>query len=114
MNIQMMERIAKMSPHKRYQHCSLIFVGSRLISYGYNRGGIHAEEVAINRLNAWLRNQRRRPRNLHMINFMIKRKTGNPGSSYPCDICLYTAVHNGIKTITYMDDNEWSQIGVLL
>lgn len=102
-----------MSPHTKYQHCSLIFAGSRLISYGYNRTSIHAEIVAINRLNAWLRNQRWRPRNLHMVNFMIRKKTGIPGNSYPCDKCYANAILNGIKTITCFDGKNWHQLGGL-
>lgn len=99
----MMKKIAKMSPHARYQHCSLIFAGSRLLAYGYNREHIHAERVAINRLNALLRNDNTpRPKNLHMVNFMIKRKSNNTGNSYPCLICITAMEEAGIKTITYM------------
>lgn len=100
MNLNQLTRIAKMSPHHRYQHCSLIFAGSRLIVYGYNRADLHAEIVAINRLNAWLRTGNKRPRNLHMVNFMIKRKTGTIGDSYPCEYCYATAMAAGINLIT--------------
>lgn len=105
MNLTMMKRIAKMSPHVKYQHCSLIFAGSRLLTYGYNREHIHAEIVAINRLNALLRNENsKRPRNLHLVNLMIKRKNDRLGNSYPCDACCYEIVHAGIKHVTYFND----------
>lgn len=103
MNLNLMKRIAKRSPHARYQHCSLIFAGSRLISYGYNRDDLHAEIVAINRMNALFRNENtRRPRNLHMVNFMIKKKTGNIGNSYPCPSCMAAMEEAGIRVLTYM------------
>lgn len=103
----MMKKIAKMSPHARYQHCSLIFAGSRLLAYGYNREGIHSEIVAINRLNALLRNDNsKRPRNLHMINLMIKKKNGKLGNSCPCDNCMAAIMSSNIKTVTYLGPFE--------
>ena len=103
MNINKMIRVASMSTHSRYQHCSIIFAGSRLLTYGYNHGEVHAEIMAINRLEALIRNHMRRPRNLHMINFMIKRKTGKIGNSIPCDGCYLASMNAGIKTITFIN-----------
>lgn len=111
MNLNLMKKIAKMSNHK-YQHCTLILAGSRLISYGYNRDDLHAEEVAINRAMAVYRNQHRIPHNLHMINLMIKKDSGNLGNSRPCDYCLFRARAFGVRTITYFNpDGRPIQMG---
>lgn len=101
MNLNQLTRIAKMSPHAKYQHCSIILAGNRLIAYGYNRKDLHAEIVAINRLNAWMRVSGKRPRNMHMINFMVKRKTGKIGNSRPCWRCNLKIYEAKIRYITY-------------
>lgn len=115
MNLNLMRRIASKSPHVKYQHCTLIFVGNRLISYGYNRANAHAEIVALNRARAVFRNQKKIPSNLHMVNFMIKRKNGNLGNSYPCDKCYIHAILMGVRTITcFGDDGKPHQLGGML
>jgi hypothetical protein len=110
MNINHLTRIANKSQHFKYQHCSLIYSGSRLITYGYNRTNLHAEIVAINRLNAWLRvGNSPRPRNLHMINFMIRRMTGTIGNSYPCEDCQLALAKANIKLHTWFEKGKVCQ-----
>lgn len=108
MNLNQMMRIAKNSDHKLYNHCALILSGNRLLSYGYNSGTLHAEESAIRRLDRLYRtNNSRKPRNLHLISFMIKRKTGFFGSSYPCPDCWNIIEKNHIRTVTYFYKGNW-------
>jgi tRNA(Arg) A34 adenosine deaminase TadA len=97
----MMRKIADRSTH-RYRHCSIIFAGSRLLTYGYNRGDTHAEIMAIRRLNQLYRTENSaRPRNLHIVNFMYKGSSGNPGNSAPCDNCNRAIYKAGIRRIAY-------------
>jgi len=109
MNIHQMKRIASKSDHKLYQHCSLIYAGSRLLVYGYNTKDLHAEIVAIRRLEALIRNQKRRPRNLHMVNLMIKRRSGNLGNSAPCYECRTAMNISRIRSWSFFDGAEFQQ-----
>lgn len=102
--------IARKSQHPKYQHCSLIYSGSRLITYGYNRAGIHAEIVAIRRLKAWMRvGNSPRPKNLHMVNFMIRKMTGTIGNSYPCENCQLALMKANIKLHTWFEKGKACQ-----
>jgi deoxycytidylate deaminase len=109
MNINHLRRIASKSPHSRYKHCSLIFAGSRLLATGYNHGEVHAEIDALNHLDQVVRNTRR-PKTLHMINFMYKTISGNPGNSYPCKKCELVLNTAGFRSITYYDGYEFRQV----
>lgn len=96
------------SDHKSYKHVALIFSGGRLLSYGYNTRTMHAEVSALKRLDRIYRtNNSRRPRNLHLVSFMIKRKTGNIGSSYPCSDCLTVLFKNDIRKVTCYSLGKW-------
>lgn len=108
-----MKKIASKSTHHRYNHATLIFAGSRLLVVGYNNKDHHAEIVALRRLEALLRNgNTRRPRNLHLVNIMIKKKSGNLGDSYPCDNCMRAIEASDIRTITYIaKSGHWLQDG---
>lgn len=101
MNLNLMKKIAKMSPHVKYQHCSLIFAGNRLLAYGYNLPHVHSEIVALRRLSAVVRNQDRMPKNLHMINIMLKKKSGSIGNSRPCIYCMTALYTHEIKKVTF-------------
>lgn len=108
MNLNQMRRIADKSTHNRYHHSALIFSGSRLLSYGYNFGTTHAEELAIKRL---LRRNRighkiTLPSNLHLISFMYKKSSGNMGNSLPCPDCMDLIKSVPIRTITYFDRRQ--------
>ncbi len=100
-----MKKIASKSNHK-YQHCSMIFAGNRLISYGYNNNDVHSEVMAINRMKAVYRNNHKiLPRNLHIVNLMIKKHSGNFGNSAPCNDCIGWITIVGIRTITYFNSS---------
>ncbi len=101
MNIDMMHRIASKSNHK-YRHCSIIFAGNRLLTWGYNHGDVHSEIMALKRLDQLFRNDNtRKPKNLHIVNFMYKNASGNPGNSAPCENCASRIFYAGIKRVTY-------------
>jgi len=113
MNLNQLTRIAKKSDHLKYQHCSLIFDGPRLIAYGYNRVGLHAEIVAIKRLEAWMRvGNSPRPKNLHMVNFMIRRLTGTIGNSAPCLECNDAIAKTEITSVTCWHKGKLMQYNV--
>lgn len=108
MNLQMMMRIAKNSDHRLYNHVALILSGNRVLSYGYNSGSLHAEESAIRRLDRLYRTENsRKPRNLHLISFMVKRKNGSFGNSFPCGECWKIIKENHIRAVTYFNRREW-------
>ena len=104
MNLNLLKKIASKSTHHRYNHASLIFAGSRLLVVGYNNKDHHAEIVALRRLEALFRNNNsRRPRNLHLVNLMIKKKSGNLGDSLPCKDC-WIAIHIAkIAKVTFVN-----------
>ncbi len=107
LNLNLLKRVAKKSPHDKYNHSSLIYSGSRLISFGYNHSNTHAEVHAIIKLFRLYRNKgienRRYPNNLHLISFMQKRRSGNSGSSYPCSNCIEWIKRAGIRKVTYFN-----------
>lgn len=111
MNLNQMTRIAGRSNHKLYSHCAMIFAGNRLLSYGYNFNEIHAEVSAIRRLTRIFRvDNSRRPANLHLVSFMVKRRTGFIGNSYPCPRCIQEMLNAGIRTFTYFNGEKICQI----
>jgi deoxycytidylate deaminase len=106
-NQNLMERIAKKSDHSLYMHCSLLYAGARLIASGYNHGSLHSEIVAIRALENQLhRENSRRPRNLHMVNLMIKRRSGELGNSYPCHNCRIALKEANVKQVTIFVENS--------
>ena len=107
MNLNLMKRIAMHSDHKSYKHVALIFSGGRLLSYGYNTNTMHAEVSALKRLDRIYRTYNsRRPRNLHLVSFMLRKKTGNIGSSSPCDSCWDAIVGAKVRTVTYYNHSS--------
>lgn len=108
MNLSLMKRIARNSDHKTYNHCALIFASGRLLSYGYNTGTLHAEESAIRRLDRLYRtNNSHRSRNLHLISFMVKRRSGKLGTSIPCEECWEAIKKANIRTVTFYINEKW-------
>lgn len=115
MNLNHLKRVAQMSTHQRYNHCTLLFGGSRLLSVGYNTGNIHSEIMALKRLDQVLRNHNSpRPNNLHIINAMFKTMSGNMGNSFPCRQCVIALRDAGIKRVTWFgSDGIAYQVGGL-
>ena len=108
MNLNLMKRIASKSPHDKYQHCTLIFAGSRLIATGYNTKDRHSEIVAIRKLEAWLRNSNtQRPKNLHLVNMMVRKNTGKFGNSKPCDDCWKAIRIALINRVTFVTEKGY-------
>ncbi len=67
---------------------------------------MHAEISAIKRLDRIYRpGNSIKPRNLHLVSFMIRKKTGTIGISTPCYNCYKALEKFGIKRITYFNDN---------
>lgn len=105
MNLNQMKKIAKKSDHHRYQHCSLIYAGPRLLAYGYNTVKEHSEIVALRRLSQIYRTKNtQRPKNLHMVNLMIKRRSGSLGNSFPCPRCYNAMLKQGINFVTSFNE----------
>jgi hypothetical protein len=99
-NIALLSRRARQSPHFRYQHCALLF-SSRLLAWGYNTGTLHAEESALRRLDRIYRpGNTRRPSNLHLVSFMLRRRDGSSGTSEPCEKCAALLREAGVRRVT--------------
>lgn len=100
----MARRIAARSDHKLFHHVAIITSGKRVLAFGYNRGELHAEEIAIRRLNAYTRNNGGPPHSLTLTSIMFKRKNGVLGtSSFPCNKCLLKMEKANIRWVTYID-----------
>lgn len=113
MNLNQMKRIASKSHHSKYCHSVLILDKDRVLSYGFNSNHKHAEVNAIRRL--YRRNRigihYNLPKNLHLVSYMYKRKSGNPGNSQPCIQCMGVIRETRLfKTITYFQENKPCQI----
>jgi deoxycytidylate deaminase len=104
MNLRMIRRISKRSTHQRFNHVAIITSGKRVLAVGYNRGEIHAEEVAIRRLAHVSRNNRNIPSSLTLTSLMFKRKNGNIGESFPCNDCLQLINKAKIRWVTYVEN----------
>jgi len=104
MNISMARRIAKKSTHKLFSHVAIITSGKRVLSVGYNRGEVHAEEVAIKRLLHKHRNNKNDPRALTLTSLMFKKRNGHIGTnSFPCEACLIKIAKTKIRWITFIN-----------
>jgi deoxycytidylate deaminase len=109
MNLSLLIKRAKRSSHWRYQHVALILSGSRLLSWGYNTDTLHAEESALRRLDRLYRpGNSRRPKNLHLISFMVRKRDGSFGNSEPCERCADLLIRNKVRRITFVNQKgEW-------
>jgi len=106
MNLRMLRRISKRSTHQRFNHVAIITAGKRVLATGYNRGELHAEEVAIRRLAHITRNSggSPNPSSLTLTSLMFKRKNGNIGESFPCNDCLQLINKAKIRWVTYVEN----------
>ena len=103
-NLTILQRVASKSKHRRYHHSAIIFSGSKLLSFGYNVDGTHAEVMAIRRFQRLFKRGRDNnsyPTNLHLVSFMARALGANPGNSCPCPNCFDAITRAGIKKVTY-------------
>ena len=111
-NYRRLVKVAEQSNHHRYLHSVLIFAGSKFLTSGYNSEGIHAEVRAIRRLARISKpgKERKQPRNLHLISFMLRRNSRDSGNSRPCASCERYISESGIKKITFFEDGKICQL----
>lgn len=111
MNENHLRRIAERSDHSRYAHCALLLSCGKPVAFGFNHGHVHAEIAALRMLQRGLRaGNSRVPSSLHLISFMVKRKTGHPGNSEPCEKCAQILRNSGVRRVTFMERGEWKEV----
>jgi deoxycytidylate deaminase len=106
LQLRILQRVASKSKHRRYHHSAIVFSGSKLLSFGYNVDGTHAEVMAIRRFQRLYKRGKDRtsiPTNLHLVSFMQYSRTSNPGNSCPCPNCFNAILNAGIKKVTYFN-----------
>ena len=108
LGLTILQRLANKSKHRRYHHSAIIFSGSKLLSFGYNVDGTHAEIMAIRRFQRAYKRGRDNnsyPTNLHLVSFMSRVIGNSLGNSCPCPNCFDAITRAGIKKVTYFNSN---------
>jgi deoxycytidylate deaminase len=89
-------KIAKKSTHRWAHHVAFLAQHNRIVAVGYNRGSLHAEEMALRKMRmAGGRADR-------LYSYRIRRD-GRLGASKPCSNCLLSIQRAGIRHIYYND-----------
>jgi deoxycytidylate deaminase len=89
-------RIAKKSDHKWAHHVAILFRGGEIMAIGYNKGVMHAEEMALRKLQM-------AQGTAHTIRSIRIRRDGKLGASRPCEDCLRQIRTHGIKYVYFSD-----------
>lgn len=86
--------LAKKSDHKWAHHVAVITSGRTIVAVGYNKGEIHAEQMAVRKMR-FLGLEGTRLYSLRI------RRDGRMGASRPCTDCEKIIRESGIKVIFY-------------
>lgn len=89
-------KLAKKSDHKWAHHVALLYSGGCIVAVGFNKGEMHAEEMAIRKLQMAGGTATR-------MRSMRIRRDGKIGASKPCEDCLKSIISAGIKQVYYHD-----------
>lgn len=101
--ISALKRHAEKSPC-RHQHAAVVLAGSRVLAFGYNHDGLHAEKAALKRVKP----SYRKHGGLVVISIRLKRD-GTLGNSKPCQECQGYMERNGVVSVYYTDDKGKQQ-----
>jgi hypothetical protein len=96
-------RIAKKSDHKWAHHVAVITGNGITLAVGFNKGEMHAEEMAVRKLEM---SGECRARTLYSLRV---RRDGKMGASKPCEKCEALLRKVGIRYVFYCDydGSEW-------
>lgn len=99
----------------RFKLGAVIFKGSRIISASHNylrscanikpqyrkwSNSLHAEQAAILAAGEWSK-----LKGCDLLVMKISKTTGSISNARPCEFCMATMVHVGIKRVYYSDEN---------
>lgn len=88
-------KIAKRSDHRWAHHVAILVGGGETLAVGYNRGSLHAEEMAIRKLE-----MSGSPKASRLYSIRIRRD-GKFGASRPCPSCEALIRSVGIRYVFY-------------
>jgi hypothetical protein len=96
-------KIAKKSDHKWAHHVAVITGAGITLAVGFNKGEMHAEEMALRKLGL---SGEKRAKTLYSLRV---RRDGKMGASKPCEECEKLLRKSGIKYVFYNDYDgaEW-------
>lgn len=89
----LLRKVASRSDHSYFHHASIIISGGRIISWGYNRGLKHAEEMALRRAG-------KNAKGATLVNVRLS-KSGRFAMSRPCLHCGIMIGGYGIKKVMF-------------
>jgi cytidine deaminase len=84
--------------HSCHRHAAIVYRGSNIVAAGFNHDYIHAEVAALKKL--WP-DQRA---GVRVVSLRIT-KAGNLGLAKPCPACEAFMRENGVKSVTYSDND---------
>ncbi len=87
-------KVVEKSRHSHFFHAALVLHGNRILSSGYNRGELHAEVMAMNRLPL-----EARPRST--VWSIRVTPTGKLANAKPCPECMEALRNNRVKKVVY-------------
>lgn len=93
---KVVRNLAEKSDHRWAHHVAIITRGRVIVAVGYNKGTIHAEEMAIRKM-LFLRERGSR---LYSVRI---RRDGRNGASKPCLACERVIRDAGIRYVFFSD-----------
>lgn len=96
-------RLARKSDHKWAHHVAVITGAGITLAVGFNKGEMHAEEMAVKKIQM---TGEKRGRILYSLRV---RRDGKMGASKPCEKCEKLIREAGIRYVFYSDydGQEW-------
>lgn len=95
-SLKEVRRIAKRSDHKWAHHVAFIVRSGVTVAVGFNKGELHAEEMAVRKL---LMSEEE---GSHLYSVRVRRD-GRIGASKPCPRCEKVIRDAGIRAVYYHD-----------
>lgn len=88
---------------QRQHHAALITKGSRPLSWGINKPGVHAEVAA-------LRGVRGEGKGCTLHSLRLLPRDGKLGMARPCDACREALLAAGVRKVRYTNrEGEWEE-----